>query len=344
MKKRSLRWIAAVLAVLFCLSLAGFALAEEEPIGEDNPFIGKWIFTGIVEEDGTVNSDQLAGYEFLFNGVYYDFRTDGTCLLGMFGMEIPMSWKPGEEAGTALVARRLSGTEALLKIEDDHFTISAEDGLTNAELVFTREKTEPEEVPAVEVDPIVGKWAAVRIEDPEGNVVITGEDGNEGVKALLETITCDFAEDGSCSVFIFGLRAVSYWAHGEEENVVLIGADEEGGGLIVNMADGLIKLTDPSGEFPFVIVYGPAAAEEAAEEPAEEATEEPAEKAAEEPAEEAVEEAAEEAVEPAEATEPQEEAPAEENAGEEPAKADPESDPEQDSLTTPNATQRPWWW
>ena len=332
MKKRSLRVISALLAALFCLSAAGIALAEDETISEDNPFIGKWVFTGVVEDDGTVNPDQFAGYESLFNGVYYVFRTDGTCALGMFGMEITMTWKPGEKAGTALVARRLSGTDVLLTIEDDHFIITGEDGLTNAELVFTRETiaTEPEEE-AAEVFPVVGKWTAVRIEDPEGNVIVTGEDGDEGVKALLKTIYCDFAEDGSCAVFIFGLKAESYWTAGEEENVILIGAGEEGGGLIVNMADGLIKLTDPSADFPFVIVYSPAAAEEAAEEP----TEETAEEAAEEPVEEVAEEAAEEAAEKTDV---------EESAAEESPEADAGSSSEENAAATPETTQHPWWW
>lgn len=341
--------ISVILAAMLCLGLAGIALADNEPVSEDNPFIGKWVFTGVVEEDGTVNSDQLAGYESLFSGVYYDFRADGTCLLGMFGIEIPMTWRPGEEAGTALLSRRLSGTESLLTIEEDHFVIRGEDGLTSAALVFTRENAEPEqteEEAAPAVPPVVGKWTAVRIEDAEGNVIVSGEDGNEGVKALLETIYCDFEEDGTCTVFIFGLNAVSYWAEGEEENVFLIGADEEGGGLIAALADGQIKLADPAEGFPFVIVFGPAqeeAAEESAEETAEEAAEEPAEEtveaAAEEPGEETAEEPAEEAAEVSEATEPQQET------AEEPAEQDISgSVSEQDAVTAPTSPQHPWWW
>ena len=314
MKRRSLKLVSIILAVMFCLSISGLALADNETIGEDNPFIGKWVFTGVAEEDGTANTDQLVGYESLFSGVYYDFRVDGTCVLGMFGLEIPMTWKPGEEAGTAMLARRLSGTEALLTIEDDHFVIRGDDGLTNAALIFTHEKPEQEEIP--EVSPIVGKWTAVRIEDPEGNVVITGEDGNEGVKALLDTIYCDFAEDGTCSVFVFGLKAGADWVAGEEDGVILIGADNEGGGLIATLADGQIKLSDPSGQFPFVIVYGPAA-EEPTEEPAQE-TAEPAEEPAQEPTEEG---AADESAEP-----------------------DTAFNPEQDSVTEPDAPKRPWWW
>ena len=339
MNRRSLKLISAVLAAVLCLSYAGLALAEEETISEDNPFIGKWVFTGVVEEDGTVNSDQLVGYESLFSGVYYDFRVDGTCGLGMFGMEIPMTWKPGEEAGTALLSRRLSGTDVLLTIEGDHFVIRGEDALSDAALVFTHEAAEPEAVEAAEVSPVVGKWTAVRIEDAEGNVIVTGEDGNEGVKALLETIYCDFAEDGTCSVFVFGLKAEAGWTEGEEENVILIGADNEGGGLIATMADGQIKLVDPSDEFPFVIVYGPAQ-EEAAEEPAEEAAEE----AAEEPAEETAEEPAEEAAETAETEAEPEEQPAEDAAAEEGAEPDTAANAEQDSSTSPDAPKHPWWW
>lgn len=342
MKRRSLKLISAVLAAVLCLSLSGLALADNETIGEDNPFIGKWVFSGVVEEDGTMNSDQLVGYESLFSGVYYDFRVDGTCVLGMFGLEIPMTWKPGEEAGTATVARRLSGTDVLLTIEDDHFVIRGEDRLSNAALIFTHEKAEPEEV--AEVSPVVGKWTAVRIEDLEGNVLITAEDGNEGVKALLDTLYCDFAEDGSCTIFMFGLKATAGWAAGEEENVILIGADNEGGGLVATIVDGQIKLTDPSGEFPFAIVYGPAEApaEEAAEEPAEEAAEEAAEEPAEETAEQPAEEPAQEAAEP-ETAEPQEEPAAEEGIADETAEPDTSANPEQDSVTS-ETPSHPWWW
>ena len=358
MKRRSLKLVSIVLAVMFCLSFTGLALADNETISEDNPFIGKWVFTGVAEEDGSVNTDQLVGYESLLSGVYYDFRVDGTCVLGMFGLEMPMTWKPGEEAGTAMLARRFSGTEVLLTIEDDHFVIRGEDGLTNAALIFTHEKAEQavqeEEIAEEPKSTIVGKWTAVRIEDAEGNVIINGEDGNEGVKALLDTIYCDFAEDGTCSVFIFGLRAGAGWEAGEEDGVFLIGADNEGGGLIATLADGQVKLTDPAPQFPFVIVFGPAAeepAQEAAEEPAEEvaaeeAAEEATEETAEEPAEEAAEEPAQEAAEAedAEPAEPQEDAAPEDGAAEEPAGLDTGSTPEQESVTEPERPRRPWWW